>query len=110
MRCRMGPALVFRSFPDRFGRSLRPHASCGIERDTEIVAQRRLAELAQRTRIFIALEAPLSRNIRRIRLTGRLSLRANGGQDDGNQYQREYRPEHMPPYLGVSLALFRSCG
>src|SRR5690242_6285127 len=56
MRRRVWPALVLGRFPDRFRRGFGAHASCGIERDTEIVAQRRLSRLTQRSRVFVALE------------------------------------------------------
>src|SRR5206468_11250088 len=78
---RMRTALVFRHAPDRFRRRLGSLAPGGVERDAEIVAERRL-----RGRVFFVVgQRPLAGDVRRDQgtcgLRDRKSTRLNSSHD-----------------------------
>jgi hypothetical protein len=67
VRRRVRPALILRGAPDRFRRRIGPHPAGFIERNTQIVGQRRL------TGILAVVQPPLPCDIRRSRALGERS-------------------------------------
>jgi hypothetical protein len=63
VRRRVRPALILRCAPDRFGCGIGAKTASLVERETEIVGQRRLSW------IFIAIQPPFSGDIGRPRTT-----------------------------------------
>src|SRR5262245_27583284 len=64
---RVRPALEFRYSPDRFGRRVRSHTPCVVERNPEIVSEWRL----RRGVLFAVFQTPLSCDVYRDRRTRR---------------------------------------
>src|SRR5262245_38026483 len=98
VRRRVGPALVFRSSPQGFCRSIRPHPAGIVEWNPEVIAQRRLSLTANLPRIFVALQDPLSRNVGRDRRAGGLSKCRNTCQ---HNRQEENEPACHPDSTGL---------
>ena len=99
---RVRPALVLRCSPDRFRRRVRPHASCFVEWNPQVIAERRLPETA-----FITLLPPFSCNIRWILRTGRLRIRRDADQDYRDEQKRNTRNPGSIEIIHIS-PVFRS--
>ena len=91
VRRRVRPALILRRAPDRLRRRVGAQASGLVERDAEVVAERRLTETAHHAGLLVVLQRPLARDVgwcqraRRLGQGGGRAQRpqqARGGQRD----------------------------
>jgi hypothetical protein len=93
MRRRVGTALVLGRSPERLGARVGAQAPGLVEGDPEIVAERRLAELPDRSGVLVVDELPLAREIRGVLRTWRLGQ----GRDPNGQHRPERDQRDGPP-------------
>src|SRR3989442_15294664 len=94
----MPPPLIFRCSPFRLRGGLGSHPACFIERNSQILAQRRL----NRGIFLVIYLTPLSRNIRGICRPKGLSKHGNAQQDDDHWKKgKTHKPPKPHVYEGV---------